>query len=85
MASKKSIKKDVNNMVYDVVDECFMAMMMNSKTTESAEKLIDEAAEFQDSMLEKINRANGKADYKGIRGEMEKAAITFVTKLNELA
>jgi hypothetical protein len=85
MASKKSIKKDVNNMVYDVVDECFMAMMMNAQTTESAEKLIDEAAEFQDSMLEKINRANGKADYKSIRGEMEKAAITFVTKLNELA
>jgi flagellar motor protein MotB len=63
MASKKSIKKDVNNMVYDIVDESFMAMMMNDKNTANAEKLIDEAAEFQDAMLDKINRAKGKADY----------------------
>ena len=72
-------------MVYDIVDESFMAMMMNDKNTANAEKLIDEAAEFQDAMLDKINRAKGKADYKVIRTEMEKAAINFVSKLNELA
>lgn len=84
MASKKSIKRDVNNMVYDVVDECFFAMMQNDSTTAAAEKLIDEAAEFQDSMLEKINRAKGKADYRVIRSEMEKAAVNFVSQLNAL-
>ena len=85
MASKRSIKRDLNNMVFDVVDECFMAMMMSDKNNADADKLIDEAADFQDDMLAKINGAKSKADYKVIREKMEEAAIDFVKKLNKMA
>lgn len=84
MASKRSIKKDLNNMVFDVVDECFMAMMVEGSVAEKAEKLIDEAAEFQDVMLAKINSSKSKADFKAVRNDLEKAAIDFVNKLNAL-
>lgn len=84
MASKRSIKKDLNNMVFDVVDECFMAMMAEGSVAEKAEKLIDEAAEFQDVMLVKINSSKSKADFKAVRNDLEKAAIDFVNKLNAL-
>lgn len=85
MASKRSIKRDVNNMVFDVVDECFMAMMAQGSVANAAEKLIDEAAEFQDNMLVRINAAKSKAEFKTVRQDMEKAAIDFVNKLNALA
>ena len=84
MASKRSIKKDLNNMVFDVVDECFMAMMAEGSVAEKAEKLIDEAAEFQDVMLVKINSSKSKADFRDVRNDLEKAAIDFVNKLNAL-
>lgn len=85
MASKRTIKRDVNHMVYDIVDECYMIMMVNKDNTDAAEGLIDAAAEFQDEMLSRINAANGKEDYRAIRSDIEKAAIDFVTKLNALA
>jgi hypothetical protein len=85
MASKRSIKKDLNYMVYDIWDECFILMDINSANKEAAEQLIEDAADFQDEILEKVNAAKGKADYKVIREKMSKAAIDFVNKLNELS
>lgn len=85
MASKRSIKKDLNYMVFDIWDECFILMDINSANKEAAEQLIEDAADFQDEMLEKVNAAKGKADYKVIREGMSKAAIDFVNKLNELS
>ena len=85
MASKRSIKRDVNNMVFDVVDECFMAMILKDGNEAAAEKLIDEAADFQDDMLARINSAKNKADFRSIRESLEKGAIDFVEKLNKLA
>ena len=84
MASKRTIKRDVNHMVYDIVDECYVIMMINSDNTAAAEGLIDSAAGFQDEMLERINAAKGKEEFRGIRSDIEKAAIDFVTKLNAL-
>jgi hypothetical protein len=72
-------------MVFDVVDECFMAMMLNEKNNDAADKLIDEAADFQDEMLGKINASKSKADFKEVRTKMEAAAIDFVKKLNKMA
>lgn len=84
MASKRTIKKDLNYMVFDIWDECFIAMDLDKKNTEAAEQLIEDAADFQDEMLEKINAAKSKADFKVIRDNMGKAAIDFVGKLNQL-
>ena len=85
MASKRLLKKNVNAMVFDIVEECYTIQLMDDKKTEKTDKLIDEAADFQDSMLAKINAAKKKADYNAIREEVEKCAIDFVGKLNKLA
>lgn len=71
-------------MVYDIVDECFIIMLVNGDHTGAAEKLIDEAADFQDEMLTKINAAKSKADFRNIRESLGKAAVDFVNRLNEL-
>ena len=58
--------------------------MIDDKKTEKADKLIDEAADFQDEILGRINAAKVKADFKSIKEDIEKKAIDFVTKLNAL-
>ena len=85
MASRRILKRNVNHMVFDIVDECFMIMGFDESKTDACEKLIDEAADFQDSILEKINRAKSKADFRLIRESVENEALDFIKKLNALA
>lgn len=84
MASKRYIKRNVNNLVFDVVEECFTMQLFNPELTEKADKIIDQAADFQDRMLEKINAARTKADFRPIQAEIEKGAIDFIQQLNGL-
>jgi hypothetical protein len=84
MASRKVLKRNVNQMVFDVVDECFTIMEWDASKTDLAEALIDEVADFQDTVLEMIHLAKNKADFRPIREKVEKAAIEFVGKLNSL-
>jgi len=84
MSSKRILKKNLNAMVYDIVEECYSASLMDDKKVDKANKIIDEAADFQDSFLTKINTAKSKADFKGFKAEVEAKAIDFVEKLNKL-
>lgn len=84
MASKRYLKRNLNNMVFDIVEECFSIMMWDPTKSDKAEAIIDEAANFQDDMLIKINKAKSKAEFKPITSELENAAIGFITKLNGL-
>ncbi len=84
MASKKILKKNLNNMVFDIVEECFSMQMWNPEKTVQTEEIIDAAANFQDEMLIKINAAKTKADFRPIRSEIENTAVDFINKLNGL-
>ncbi len=84
MASKRELKRNVNNMVFDIVEECFTISLLNESKTEEAEKIIDETAEFQDEILVSISRAKTKKDFAPIREKIEKSAIQFIEKLNAL-
>lgn len=84
MASRKDLKRNLNNMIFDIVEECFTIQIMDESKTASAEAIIDDAANFQDAMLMKINSAKTKADFRPITEEIEKGAIDFINKLNAL-
>jgi hypothetical protein len=84
MASKKTLKKSLNNMVFDIVEECFSIQLWAPEKSAQAETIIDDAADFQDQMLEKINSAKSKKDFKPIREQLENSAVTFIEKLNNL-
>lgn len=85
MASRRILKKNLNNMIIDIVEECFTIQLMDQSKVEKADAVIDEAANFQDKMLSKINLAKSKADFSPITGEIEEAAEKFVKKLNSLS
>ena len=71
-------------MVFDVVEECFFFEMTAPDKADRSAKLIDEAAEFQDQMLTKMNQAKVKAEFRAIVTEVEAKANYFVDALNGL-
>lgn len=84
MASKRILKRNVNDMIIDIVEECFTLQLFDEKKTKKTDALIDEAADFQDDILTRINAAKNKADFKNITTDIETKAIYFVEKLNAL-
>jgi hypothetical protein len=84
MASKRTIKKQLNGMIFDVVDECFSVQLYKNEREGETNKLIDEALDFRDDILAKIHQAKTKKDYPAIHEELENKGVYFVEKLNEL-
>jgi hypothetical protein len=84
MGNKRSLKKGLNEMVFDVVDECYFIQIADSKKIEATEKLITEVADFQDDQLSKMNKAKGKAAFRAIYTDIETKSDYFVDALNTL-
>ncbi|MEN9968875.1 MAG: hypothetical protein RIR94_1059 [Bacteroidota bacterium] len=84
MANKRILKRNINEMVFDVVEECFFFEMTAPDKADRSANLIDEAAAFQDQMLVKMNQAKGKAAFRAIVIEVEAKANYFVEALNAL-
>jgi len=84
MASRRILKKNVNAMIFDVVEECFTIQLMDDRKMDATEKVIDEAADFQDDILSKISAAKNKADFKSVNENIEAKQVDFVQKLNGL-
>lgn len=84
MASRKDLKRNLNNMIFDIVDECFTIQLNDPSKTDKADKVIDAAADFQDEILVRINAAKTKADFRPILDQIEKAHVDFINKLNGL-
>ena len=84
MSNKRILKKSLNELVFDVVDECYYIQTLDASKEKATEKLIYEAATFQDSILSRMKKARGKAEFRAIVLDLEKKADHFVTSLNAL-
>lgn len=84
MASVRKLKKEINNMVFDVVEECYSIQLFNPSKKEKTDKFIDEAADFMNEMMTKINSATSKKEYNAIVSEAETTAEKWIERLNKL-
>lgn len=84
MANKRILKKSLNELVYDVVDECYFIQSTDAAKIDATEKLINEAAIFQDTTIRKIKTARGKVEFRAIVAEVEEKVDHFVDALNGL-
>lgn len=84
MASKRDLKKLVDGIVFEIVEESFDIKEFNPKKEEECEKCIEEAADFYDEVRSDINAAKSKKDFPVIREKIDKARIEFTKKLNKL-
>ena len=88
MASIKNLKKDINYTLGDIIEECYVWELLNSKEdTAKSEAIIDEAIAIFDGLLDKVhakNVENKKAHYKAISTELEAKASALISKVNSL-
>ena len=71
-------------MIFDIVEECFSAQLYNEKKTEASDKVINDAADFQDEMLSKISAAKSKAEFRVIREQIEEKADQLFDAVSSL-
>ncbi len=88
MASIKNLKKDINYVLSDIIEECYVAQIISDdKKGAKAEKIIDEAIAVFDALIVKINTKNikdKKKHFKTINKELETKAQGLLNKLNKL-
>jgi len=84
MANKRTLKKEINVMVFDVIDECLYIQEMNEDKFEQTEAVIEEAIAFYNESLEAMNQGKVKEDFRKIIGKVEEKYLHFTDQLNTL-
>lgn len=84
MASKRDLKKRVNYMVYDVVEECFSLQLYDESKKEKTDLFIEEAADFLEEILHQINVTSTKKEFGPINEKIELKSDEWIDKLNDL-
>lgn len=92
MASVRNLKKDVNYLIGEVIEDIQAYLYLNSsKNEEKATALIEEAVELWNNLYERINHPNGKDDkklvkkhYKAIRKDLMESCDKLFEKLSNV-
>ncbi len=88
MASVQNLKKDVNYVISDIIEECYIWQLLHDEAqSEKAEKLIDEAIQVFDDLIARINTKkvdNKKEHFKAINQDLEAKATGLIDKLAKL-
>jgi len=88
MASIRILKKDINYVLGDIIEECYTWELLNPKAdTKKSEAIIEEAIIAFDVLIDKINSKNidkKKEHFKKIEAELEDTANKLISKVNKL-
>lgn len=84
MPSIKSLKKEINNDIGDLIEEIYLWELSNPKgDLTKSEKLIEEAIQIFDDLMAKINSIGGenlKDKFKALNEERKKLMETLMKK-----
>jgi hypothetical protein len=84
MPSIKSLKKEINNDIGDLIEEIYLWELSNPKgDLTKSEKLIEEAIQIFDDLMTKINSIGGenlKGKFKALNEERKKLMETLLKK-----
>lgn len=84
MASIKNLKKDVQYVIEDIIDEC---LSKDPAKADKAQKIIDDSLDIFDGLIAKIYQKgveNKKAHFSAINEEFEKEANALLDRANKL-
>jgi len=89
MASVKNFKKEINYVLSDIIEECYICQLTSDdKISDKADKIISEAITTFDSLIEKLhekNVDNKKKHYQLIRKELNDKSVKMLEKIEKLS
>lgn len=88
MASIKNLKKDINYVLGDIIEECYAWELLNPKADKKeSEAIMDEALNTFDALIDMVHVKdveNKKAHFKSIEASLEAKAVELITRVNSL-
>ena len=88
MASIKVLKKNINDVLSNIIEECYMCQLNgDDKASAKAEKVIDEAITTFDDLIVKLNQNdvdNKRKHFNSIRKDLKTKSDKLMDKVGEL-
>ena len=87
MASIKNLKKDLNYIFSDIIEECYVWQLENTDDKNKAEVIIDGAIASFDALVEKINdkkAENKKQHFKTLMSDLESNVNDLKSQIDSL-
>ncbi len=88
MASVKNLKKDINFILGDVIEECYTWELLNPEAdTKKSSAIVDETIVAFDSLIVKLNTKvveSKKSHFKSVQTDLETVAGKLLAKVNKL-
>jgi len=87
MTSTKNLKKDLNYIFSDIIEECYVWQLENTDDKNKAEVIIDGAIASFDALVEKINdkkAENKKQHFKTIMSDLESNVNDLKSQIDSL-
>lgn len=88
MASVKGLKKNINDVLSNIIEECYLCQLNNDdKISAKAEKIIDEAIVTFDELIVKLNQNhvdNKKKHFNSIYVDLQSKANKLLLKIEKL-
>lgn len=89
MASVKNLKKDINYVLSDIIEECYVWQLEQDdpKKADKAEKIIDEAIATFDELIVKVNTKNvenKRTHFRAVKAELQTKGEALLDKIQKL-
>ncbi|UCE93038.1 MAG: hypothetical protein JSV73_09490 [Flavobacteriaceae bacterium] len=88
MASIRKLKKDMNTVLSDIIEDCYVCQLNgDDKVAAKAEKIIDEAIQTFDDLIVKLHQKdvdNLKLHLRGVRAALIKKSDELTAKIEKL-
>jgi hypothetical protein len=93
MPNRRDIKKDINSVLGDVLEECYSEMLHHPEKNDAAiNAIVDDAVDLADDLIARVNASKKlksgkemKTSFQTIADELQDKAIGFIEKLNSLS
>ena len=90
MANRRGIKKDIQFIIHDLIDECCAYLILkDGAKEEEINAIIDEAVELYDNLMRRVNNHNNlsnkevKKHFSDIYNDLENKSIELTKALNK--
>jgi hypothetical protein len=88
MASVKNLKKDINYVLSDIIEECYICQLTkDDKISKKAEAIIDEAITTFDDLIARLNNKkvdDKKKHFQALSKDLEVKATELLEKIEKL-
>lgn len=93
MASIKRLKKEIDNVIYQVISDCFVFSEVNQGSrSEAVSEIIENAVDLRNELFSRINNSGTFSDakavksyYQAIKDDLNKGADKLFEKLSSIS